>query len=152
LERDVHGERKRLRRAGQIPGECDRGAELTERARPAEHAAGEDRWRDERHRHAPEHEPSPSARAASSYRRSIDRSPASTVRTRNGIETNVAARIAPVVVKGMRIPNTESSAWPNRPRRPKAKRSATPPTTGGRIIGRVVSARTTSRPRNGTRA
>ena len=97
------------------------------------------------------HRPAPRVRAASSYRRSIDRSPASTVRTRKGIATNVAARIAPKVVNGTRIP-IASSAGPKRPRRPNAKRSATPPTTGGRIIGRVVSARATSRPGNGTRA
>src|SRR5439155_3613803 len=56
------------------------------------------------------------------------------------------------VVKGRRISNQRSSHWPTRPRRPSAKKSATPPTTGGSTIDSVHNARTAPRPTNVTRA
>src|SRR5205085_3933130 len=47
---------------------------------------------------------------------------------------------------------TRSSWGPTRPRRPRARSRAVPPTTGGRTMGRVVRARTRLRPRYSTRA
>ncbi len=49
-------------------------------------------------------------------------------------------------MNGRRKSNQRSRYWPNRPRRPKEKNSATPPTTGGSTIDSVHSARTTPRP------
>ena len=45
--------------------------------------------------------------------------------------TNVAARIAPSVVNGGRDPEPVVEDCPTIPRRPNARNSATPPTTGG---------------------
>ena len=96
--------------------------------------------------------PAPSVRAASSYRESSERRPASTVSTRNGIDTKVSAITTPAVVKGSVIPKPLSNSIPRRPRRPKARRRAMPPTTGGRTMGSVVKARSRFRPGNSTRA
>src|SRR5438105_12162335 len=96
--------------------------------------------------HRTVHRLAPRVRAASSNRMSIERSPASTVITRNGIATKVSARMAPAVVKGRWTPNVVASQPPSSPRRPKASSSATPPTTGGRTIGKTVKARKTDRP------
>src|SRR4029077_822839 len=41
---------------------------------------------------------------------------------------------------------------PSNPRRPKASSRATPPTTGGKTIGRTVTARSTARPGKVSRA
>src|SRR6266568_6048801 len=88
----------------------------------------------------------PSVRAASSKRMSIERSPASTVITRNGMATKVSAMMAPAVVKGRWIPKVVASQPPTRPRRPKASSKATPPTTGGSTMGNTVRARIADRP------
>ena len=72
--------------------------------------------------------------------------------TRNGIATNVWASTTPAVVNGRRMPNQRSRYWPTSPRRPRAKNSATPPTTGGSTIDSVHRARTTPRPGKSTRA
>ena len=88
--------------------------------------------------------PAPSVRAASSNRTSMERSPASTVITRNGIATKLSATMTPGVVNGRLRPVAPASGAPSRPRRPNASRSATPPTTGGSTIGSVVSPRTLS--------
>ena len=72
--------------------------------------------------------------------------------TRNGIATNVWATTTPAIVNGKRMSNQRSRYWPTRPRRPSAKNSATPPTTGGNTIDSVHSARTAPRPGNETRA
>src|SRR5438132_3707702 len=98
------------------------------------------------------HRLAPSVRAASSNRVSMERSPASTVITRNGIATNVSAMMAPAVVKGRWTPKVVASHPPTRPRRPKASSSATPPTTGGSTIGNTVRARNTDRPGKVSRA
>ena len=66
--------------------------------------------------------------------------------------TNVSASTTPAVVNGSRTSNHWSSHWPARPRRPRASRSATPPTTGGSTMGSRTSARTTLRPGNSMRA
>ncbi len=49
--------------------------------------------------------PAPRLDAASSYRRSIDRRPASTVMTRNGMATNVSASTTPHLLKVNWNPN-----------------------------------------------
>src|SRR6267143_2289361 len=98
------------------------------------------------------HPLAPNVRAASSKRVSIERRPASTVITRKGIATKVSAIIAPAVVNGRWIPKVFASQPPSKPRRPKASSSATPPTTGGRTIGRTVTARSTARPGKVSRA
>src|SRR5437879_1249937 len=98
------------------------------------------------------HRLAPSVRAASSNRVSMERSPASTVITRNGIATNVSAMMAPAVVKGRWTPKVVASHPPTRPRRPKASSSATPPTTGGSTMGNTVRARNTDRPGKVSRA
>src|SRR5438874_1563383 len=72
-------------------------------------------------------------------------SPPSTAITRKGIATNVSAMTAAVVVNGIWRPKSWCSGEPISPLRPKASSSATPPTTGGRTIGSVVSARKTPR-------
>jgi len=51
----------------------------------------------------------------------------------------------PAVLNGKCTP-TLASWFPTRPRRPNASSNATPPTTGGRTIGNVVSARTSRFP------
>ena len=51
----------------------------------------------------------PSVAAASSYRRSAARSPASTVMTRNGMAMKVTATMTPHVENGSRKPNCRSS-------------------------------------------
>ena len=94
----------------------------------------------------------PSVRDASSSRGSSWRSAASTVITRNGIATKVCATTTPAVVNGSVMPNQSSRYWPTSPRRPSAKNSATPPTTGGSTIDSGHSARTAPRPGNSTRA
>src|SRR2546421_3693918 len=94
----------------------------------------------------------PSVRAASSKRVSIERSPASTVITRNGMATKVSAMMAPAVVKGRWIPKAVASQPPTRPLRPKASSKATPPTTGGSTMGSTVNARKTERPGKASRA
>ena len=66
--------------------------------------------------------------------------------------TNVSATIAPDVVNGTGCRTSRSRHWPNSPRRPNAKNSATPPTTGGSTIDRVHSARTIARPGKRDRA
>ena len=76
--------------------------------------------------------PAPSVRAASSKRRSIERSPASTVSTRNGAETKKAARTAASVVNGRRMPKRPSSTGPMSPARPNAKAITTPTATSRR--------------------
>ena len=58
--------------------------------------------------------------AASSARRSTPRNAASAVMMRNGIETKVAATIAPPVVNGSRQPVSSYSQRPANPLRPKA--------------------------------
>ena len=65
--------------------------------------------------------------------------------------TNVSAITTAAVVNGSVTP-IEASHAPMRPRLPNASSSATPPTTGGRTIGSVVSARSRPRPGNSTRA
>ena len=94
----------------------------------------------------------PSVRAASSKRRSSCRSAASIVRIKNGIATNVWARTTPLVENGSVTPNHRSRYWPNNPRRPNEKNSATPPTTGGSTIDKVHRARTAARPGKSTLA
>src|SRR6266511_2821749 len=96
--------------------------------------------------------PAPRVAAASSKRRSIERSPASTVTTRKGRATNASASTAPAVVNGRVTPSARSSHIPASPRLPNASSSATPPTTGGSTMGSVVSARTRFRPGKATRA
>ena len=98
------------------------------------------------------HPEAPRVREASSTRPSSWRSAASTVITRKGMDTNVWATTTPVVVNGRVRSNQRYNHWPTMPRRPSAKNSATPPTTGGSTIDRVVRARTTERPGNSTRA
>src|SRR5665213_1050903 len=71
---------------------------------------------------------------------------------RKGIATKVSAITTPAVVNGRVMPNVESSQEPTSPRLPKASSSAIPPTTGGRTMGSVVSARSRLRPRNSTLA
>src|SRR5665647_1131299 len=80
------------------------------------------------------------------------RSPASTVMTRKGMATNASATTAPAVVNGSETPKARSSHCPASPFLPKARSRATPPTTGGRTIGNMTSARTRLRPRKRTRA
>ena len=55
-------------RPGDVAGERDGGPELTERPRPREHRAGDERRRDQRQGHPPEHRPcgAPRVAAASS--------------------------------------------------------------------------------------
>ena len=55
FERDVHEQRQRLRLALRVARERDRGAELAQRTRPAQHRAGDQRGPDHRQRHPPEH-------------------------------------------------------------------------------------------------
>src|SRR5215207_4733072 len=98
------------------------------------------------------HREAPSVRAASSTRWSVCRSAASTVNTRNGIATNVCATTTPGVVNGSVSPNQRSRYWPNNPRLPNEKKSATPATTGGSTMDSVHSARTMPRPGNRSRA
>src|SRR6266851_595913 len=50
------------------------------------------------------------------------------------------------------MPKVVASQPPSKPRRPKASNRATPPTTGGRTIGRTVIARSTARPGKVSRA
>ncbi|GAA2956230.1 hypothetical protein GCM10020227_24190 [Streptomyces flavovirens] len=66
--------------------------------------------------------------------------------TRNGIATKVAARTAPEVWNGSVSPKVSSSHGPSSPRRPKARRRATPPTVGGSTIGRRTRERTKALP------
>src|SRR5579884_3566658 len=94
----------------------------------------------------------PSVRAASSKRTSIERNPASTVITRKGMATKVSATITPGVVKGRPKPVAVATGPPTSPRRPKARRRATPPTTGGSTMGRIATPRSSSRPGNRRRA
>jgi hypothetical protein len=96
--------------------------------------------------------PAPRVAAASSRRRSDERSPASTVTTRKGRATNVLAAMTPQMVKGSWKPVWSNTGPPNRPRRPKANSSAAPPTTGGSTMGRITSARSSERPGNSVRA
>lgn len=72
--------------------------------------------------------------------------------TRKGIATKVAATTAPEVWNGSVIPKVFSSQGPSSPRRPKPRRSATPPTVGGSTIGRRTSERTSALPGNSIRA
>ena len=95
------------------------------------------------------HSVAPSERAASSARRSSCWKAASTVSTRNGIATNTCATTTAGVENGSDTPNHRSSHSPISPRRPIARKSATPATTGGNTIDRVQIART--RPRPGSR-
>ena len=60
----------------------------------------------------------PRLRAASSSRWFIERSPDSTVITKNGMATNDSATMTPARVNGSEIPNARSSGWPMNPRRP----------------------------------
>ena len=60
----------------------------------------------------------PWLRAASSRRRFIDRSPDSTVITKNGIATNDSATMTPARVNGSENPVALSSGSPMIPRRP----------------------------------
>lgn len=71
---------------------------------------------------------------------------------RNGMATKVAASTAPEVWNGRVIPKVSSSQGPSSPRRPKARRSATPPTVGGSTIGRSTRDRTNALPGKSTRA
>ena len=57
LTREVDRERQRLRGAGEVAGEGDRGTELAESARPREHGAGDERRADRREGDAPERVP-----------------------------------------------------------------------------------------------
>src|SRR2546430_5374516 len=50
------------------------------------------------------------------------------------------------------MPRPDASQPPTNPRRPKASSRATPPTTGGKTIGSTVTARSTARPGNLSRA
>src|SRR5262249_54998375 len=94
----------------------------------------------------------PSGAAASSERVWGAQRAASTTITKKGMATNASARIAPQVVNGSVMPNQSSRYCPTRPRRPKARSSATPPTTGGSTIGSRTSARTRRRPGRSVRA
>ena len=94
----------------------------------------------------------PKVEAASSKPRSRPRKAPSTVTTRNGIATKHCARTTPSVVKGRVNPNHSSSQRPTTPRRPNARSSATPPTTGGSTRGRVTRALSSDRPRKWVRA
>ena len=60
----------------------------------------------------------PRLRAASSSRRFIERSPDSTVITKNGMATNDSATMTPARVNGSVIPVALSSGSPMNPRRP----------------------------------
>src|ERR1700674_252108 len=71
---------------------------------------------------------------------------------RNGMATKVSAMTTPAVVNGSVMPKVLSSHDPTSPRLPNASRSAMPPTTGGRTMGRVVNARRRLRPGNATLA
>jgi len=84
-------------------------------------------------------------------RRSAEESAPSTVITRNGMATNVFARITPHVENGKTNPVALASGSPTAPRRPKANSRAAPPTTGGSTSGKVTTARSSDRPRNSTR-
>ena len=66
--------------------------------------------------------------------------------------TNVAATTAPEVWNGRTMPRSLSSQGPSRPRRPKPRSRATPPTVGGSTIGRRTSERTSALPGKWTRA
>jgi hypothetical protein len=99
----------------------------------------------------------PRLRAASSSRWFIERSPDSTVITKNGMATNDSATndsatMTPARVNGSEIPNALSSGSPMNPRRPWGSSSAIPPATGGSTIGSVVSPRTSPLPRKLLRA
>ena len=94
----------------------------------------------------------PSDDAAASNRRSRPASAPSTVITRNGMATNTLAATTPQIENGSRNPVASSSGSPMRPRRPNAKSSAAPPTTGGNTIGSVTTARSTDRPGKSVRA
>ncbi len=98
------------------------------------------------------HRSAPSVAAASSSRRSTIRRPDSRVTTRNGIETKVAANTTAAGVNGTLTPVTSATGPPRSPLRPNAASSPTPPTTGGRTMGRTARARTNDRPGNSQRA
>ena len=71
---------------------------------------------------------------------------------RNGIATNVSARMAPGVEYGRRRPSQLYRYRPAMPLRPKASNRAKPPTTGGNTTGRVVTALNSERPGKSRRA
>jgi hypothetical protein len=62
--------------------------------------------------------PAPRLRAASSSLVFIERSPDSSVITKNGMATNASATITPGVVNGSENPDARNSGSPIRPRRP----------------------------------
>ena len=66
--------------------------------------------------------------------------------------TNVSANTAPAVAKVNWTPVNWKIGRPRMPLRPNTNRRATPPTTGGRTMGRMVRARMTRLPRNVQRA
>jgi hypothetical protein len=75
-------------------------------------------------------------------RRSTWSKAASITKIKNGAATKNCAKIAAVSVNASCIPNHSSSLAPTKPRRPNAYSNATPPTTGGRTIGKTQNART----------
>ena len=94
----------------------------------------------------------PKLRDASSNLESSSVADDSIDKTKKGSATNVAAIIAPAVVKGRVIPNQLFNFSPMKPFLPNANNNAVPPATGGSTIGKRTTALTIFNPLNSTLA